>query len=101
MKTIANPNGPSALSQWDLDHNIHYDRELDIQPPDDPINHPPWYKGSGGIEVCEVIEQFSLPYHLGEVVAHILRAGRKPGVSRRLDLEEALWHLRREIGLLP
>ena len=69
-------------------------------PNDDPVNNPAWYRGTDGLECCQVIEQFQLPYHLGEVVAHVLRAGRKPNVPRKLDLEEAMWHLRREISLI-
>lgn len=80
------PNGPSALSQWERDLGLT------------AASGQEWYKGSGGLEACEVVEQFALPYHLGEVVCHILRAGRKPGVPRRADLRNALWHLQRELS---
>jgi hypothetical protein len=63
----------------------------------DGVNHPWWYRSSNGIEAIEVVEGFRLTYNLGEAVVHILRAGRKPGHSRLLDLREAEWHLKREI----
>lgn len=80
------PNGPSALSQWERDLGLT------------AASGKEWYKGSSGLEACEVVEQFALPYHLGEVVCHVLRAGRKPGVLRRSDLQNALWHLQRELS---
>lgn len=90
MTDLARPNGPSAISQL-------AGRAVMPTPQGDPINHPSWYKGSGGIECWEIIEQFDLNHHLGEAVAHIVRAGRKPGVSREMDLQEAVCHLQRQL----
>ena len=64
-------------------------------PPQDLVNSPAHYKGNG-FEAIDVIEAFSLPYTLGNVVKYVLRAGRKG--ERRQDLEKALWYLKRELS---
>ena len=42
----------------------------------DPVNHPAHYT-SGKIEVIDYIEDQKLPYHLGNAVKYISRAGKK------------------------
>lgn len=61
--------------------------------PPDMINHPPHYRGEGGIEAIDVIEAWGLDYHLGNAVKYILRADRKG--KRDEDLKKARWYLRR------
>jgi hypothetical protein len=48
-------------------------------------------------EPIEVIEGWNLSYRLGCLVKYIARAGKKPGNTRRQDLEKALYYLKREI----
>lgn len=63
----------------------------------DLINHPPHYT-DGGIETIDFIEAKKLPYHLGNVVKYISRAGKKEDELK--DVKKARWYLDRYIGLL-
>lgn len=63
----------------------------------DKVNHPPHYAGNG-LEAIQVIEGFSLGFHLGNVVKYVLRAGRKGQAIE--DLQKARWYLDREIARL-
>lgn len=62
----------------------------------DPVNHPSHYT-SGKIEVIEYIEDQKLPYHLGNAVKYISRAGKKDPTKKSEDLEKAIWYIRRYI----
>lgn len=53
------------------------------------------YYKSGSLEAVDVIEQFCLNFHLGNVVKYVLRAGKKGDKSE--DLRKAIWYLQREI----
>lgn len=61
------------------------------------INHPPHYN-AGRLEAIDVIEDWQLNFHLGNVVKYIARAGKKDSATRKQDLEKALWYLTREVG---
>ncbi len=63
------------------------------------VNHPDHYK-SGGFEVIDIIECFSLNFCLGNVLKYLLRAGRKSEDTHIEDLEKARWYLDREIASL-
>ncbi len=65
---------------------------------DDPVNHPGHYT-SGAIEVIDFIEDQQFPYHLGNAVKYICRAGKKDPDKLIEDLEKAVWYLKRYIGL--
>lgn len=65
----------------------------------DNVNHPSHYT-SGKIEVIDFIEDQKLPYHLGNVVKYISRAGKKDPTKTVEDLEKARWYLDRYIKLL-
>jgi hypothetical protein len=65
----------------------------------DPVNHPSHYT-SGKIEVIDFIEDQKLPYHLGNVVKYVCRAGKKSKETERQDLEKADWYLKRYIQLI-
>lgn len=65
----------------------------------DNINHPAHYT-YGAIEVIDVIEGLKLPYHLGNAVKYIARAGHKDPAKTTEDLRKAVWYLNRYIGLL-
>ncbi|MDO5742482.1 MAG: DUF3310 domain-containing protein [Vagococcus sp.] len=60
----------------------------------DYVNHPEHYK-QGDIEAIDIIENFSLNYHLGNVLKYILRHERKGKPLE--DLRKAQWYLNREI----
>jgi len=64
---------------------------------DDPVEHPNHYTFSR-IEVLDAIEAWELPYHLGNVVKYIGRAGRKG--DKLEDLQKAKFYLTRYIDLL-
>lgn len=59
----------------------------------DMINSPPHYMGAGGIEAIDVIEDYTLDYHLGNAAKYIIRAGRKG--RQRDDIAKALWYCKR------
>lgn len=61
----------------------------------DPVNHPPHYRATSGIEAIDVVEGYELNFRLGNCVTYILRADRK-GESLK-DLKKARWYLEREI----
>ena len=61
----------------------------------DPIHHPAHYN-HGAIETINVIEDWHLGYHLGQVIKYISRCDHK---GKRLeDLRKAQWYLEREIA---
>ena len=66
---------------------------------DDTVNHPAHYT-FGSIEVIDVIEGLMLPYHLGNAVKYIARAGRKDKNKIAEDLKKAIWYLNRYIEYL-
>ena len=61
---------------------------------EDVINHPSHYT-RGNIEVIDFIEDQQLPYHLGNVIKYIARAGHKG--DKLEDLKKARWYLDRYI----
>lgn len=61
------------------------------------INHPKHYN-TGGIEVIDVIEDWELDFHLGNVIKYIGRCKHKKGMLE--DLEKAKWYLDRRISQL-
>ena len=64
----------------------------------DNINHPAHYT-DGKIEVIDFIEDKKLPYHLGNVIKYISRAGKKSPDTELEDLKKAQWYLSRYIEL--
>lgn len=61
------------------------------------VNSPAHYN-AGTIEVIDIIEDWSLGFHLGNVVKYVLRAPHK--ADQLEDLEKALWYLKRRIKKL-
>ena len=62
---------------------------------EDVINHPSHYT-RGKIEVIDFIKDQQLPYHLGNVIKYIARAGHKG--DKLEDLKKARWYLDRYIN---
>ena len=70
--------------------------EVKVTPKEeDVINHPSHYT-RGKIEVIDFIEDQQLPYHLGNVIKYIARAGHKG--DKLEDLKKARWYLDRYIN---
>lgn len=65
----------------------------------DNVNHPAHYT-DGNIEVIDFIEDKNLPYHLGNAVKYISRAGKKDPEKTAEDLRKAVWYLNRYIEKL-
>ena len=65
----------------------------------DAVEHPTHYT-SGKIEVIDYIEDQKLPYHLGNAIKYISRAGKKDPDKTVEDLQKAVWYINRYIGLL-
>lgn len=65
----------------------------------DAVEHPAYYT-SGKIEVIDYIEDQKLPYHLGNAIKYISRAGKKDPEKTVEDLQKAVWYINRYIGLL-
>ena len=73
-------------------------KEFEPKPETDNINHPAHYT-DGKIEVIDFIEDKKLPYHLGNVIKYISRAGKKSPDTELEDLKKAQWYLNRYIEL--
>ena len=65
----------------------------------DMVNHPSHYT-DGGIETIDFIEAKNLPYHLGNAVKYISRAGKKEPEKTAEDLKKAVWYINRYISKL-
>lgn len=65
----------------------------------DPVNHPSHYTYSS-IEPIDAIEAWQLPYHLGNVVKYVSRAGHKDKSKTLEDLKKASWYLSRYVNML-
>ena len=63
----------------------------------DMVNHPTHYN-FGNIEVIDVIEDWNLPYHEGNVVKYVARARYKGNELE--DLRKARFYLDRKIKIL-
>ena len=65
----------------------------------DPVNHPSHYT-TGSIEVIDFIEDQKLPYHLGNTVKYICRAGKKSPDTKVEDILKAISYLEKEVKIL-
>ena len=70
-------------------------KTVELPKKEDAINHPSHYT-RGKIEVIDFIEDQQLPYHLGNVIKYIARAGYKG--DKLEDLKKARWYLDRYIN---
>ena len=73
-------------------------KEFEPKPEADNVNHPSHYT-DGTIEVIDFIEDKKLPYHLGNVIKYISRAGKKSPDTELEDLKKAQWYLNRYVEL--
>ena len=58
------------------------------------------YYVASNSDCADIVNNFQLNYWLGSAVVHILRAGRKPGESRRKALENALACIEHELATM-
>ena len=65
---------------------------------DDPENDPSHY--TDGIETIDYIESKHFPYHIGNAVKYLSRAGKKNPDETVIDLKKAVWYINRYIDLL-
>lgn len=77
------------------EETCHFRGTADLFEKEDVVNHPKHYK-FGNFEVIDVIEDWGLNYHRGNVVKYVARAGRKNPATEVQDLDKALWYLKRE-----
>ena len=66
---------------------------------EDVVNHPSHYT-FGKYEVLDIIEDWSLPYHIGNCVKYLARAGKKCKDTELEDLKKAQFYLNRYISNL-
>lgn len=67
---------------------------------DDPVNNPSHYVDGRSHQPLDVIEDWDLPYHLGQVLKYISRYQRKPNDCDDIqDLQKAEFYLLRFILL--
>ena len=71
------------------------EQAVELPKQEDVINHPSHYT-RGKIEVIDFIEDQQLPYHLGNVIKYVARAGYKG--DKLEDLKKARWYLDRYIN---
>ena len=71
------------------------EQAIELPKKEDVINHPSHYT-RGKIEVIDFIEDQQLPYHLGNVIKYVARAGYKG--DKLEDLKKARWYLDRYIN---
>lgn len=65
----------------------------------DNVNHPSHYT-AGKIEVIDFIEDQKFPYHLGNAVKYISRAGKKDPTKTVENLQKAVWYINRYIKFI-
>ena len=96
-KGMAQTNGEPIE---DIPAGSNLERQIDrLLAQQDNVNHPAHYT-FGSIEVIDAIEGLLLPYHLGNALKYIARAGRKDPAKTEEDLRKAIWYINRYITFL-
>ena len=88
-----------SKEEW-LSRPGEYPFRKDHKPSDrnkEKVDHPPHYR-EGRLEAIEVIEDWKLGFHCGNVVKYIARHTHK-GAPRE-DIEKAIWYLQRYLEAL-
>lgn len=70
-----------------------------MQEKKEQVDHPKHYN-HGKFEVIDVIEDWQVDFHIGNVIKYVSRAGRKNDDTEIQDLKKALWYLKRKIEIL-
>ena len=69
----------------------------DVKNVDESVRHPSHYK-KGGWQVIDVIENWDLGYHVGNVVKYVLRSPYKHDDAGEKDIRKAIWYLVRYLN---
>jgi hypothetical protein len=72
-------------------------RDCAVVPVVDQVDHPTHYT-KGKFEVIDVIEDWQLGFHLGNVIKYVARSAHKGSTLK--DLKKARWYLDRAISKL-
>jgi hypothetical protein len=72
-------------------------KQGDFSMSNETVNHPQHYN-TGNIEAIDVIEDWKLGFHLGNVIKYVARAERKNDTLE--DLKKAQWYLDRYIKFI-
>lgn len=86
-------SGHSLGGPLEYEHDRKYYKKVE------QVDHPEHYN-YGELEAIDVIEDWDLGFHLGNVVKYISRAGKKDKNTEIQDLKKALWYLSRKIEKL-
>ena len=65
--------------------------------PNDPVSNPSHYTYGRKYEPLDVVEDWGLDFHLGNVLKYISRAGRKDSMVQ--DLNKAMYYLSRRVDM--
>jgi hypothetical protein len=57
------------------------------------VNHPSHYLKDSGHEVIDVIKAWGLGFELGNAIKYIARSGKKDELTKKQDLEKAMWYM--------
>tara|TARA_R110000765_G_scaffold341802_1_gene431912 strand:- start:131 stop:409 length:279 start_codon:yes stop_codon:yes gene_type:complete len=68
-----------------------------VSNPPDPVSNPQHYTEGRGHQPLDVIEDWGLDFHLGNVLKYISRAGRKDSMVQ--DLNKAMYYLSRRVDM--
>lgn len=88
---------PTCTRPINISYRYHTAREA-FSPGPSEVEHPSHYT-FGKYEVLDVIEDWNMPYHLGNVMKYIARAGRKDPDKEIEDLKKAMTYLKRYIDM--
>ena len=100
-ENVERMNAKTGDQLYELYHDPSYGMTAvgdDEVPGEDAVNNPAHYTQGRKYETIDVIEDWKLNFHLGNVVKYISRAGRKG--DRLEDLNKAAWYLARYIETL-
>jgi hypothetical protein len=78
---------------------LNIGRENNMSEKKEQVDHPKHYN-HGKFEVIDVIEDWQVDFHIGNVIKYVSRAGRKNDDTEIQDLKKALWYLQRKIEIL-
>lgn len=74
-----------------VDNNSHH-KISQMNLDEGTVDHPSYYN-RGAIEAIEIIEDWDLGFHRGNIIKYILRSTQKSG--KKEDLKKAKWYIKR------
>jgi len=85
--------------EFDEDETAELESAPNAKHSGNSIDHPDYYN-TGKIEVIDFLEDQNLPFHLGNAVKYVCRAGKKDPHKTVEDLKKAVWYINRYINLV-